>query len=95
MERTLFVAAVAYAIMSLIAFVAMWRDKRAAIAASRNRTPEASLHALELLGGWPGSLLAQQLFRHKTRKLHYLMVLWLIVALHAAGWGAAVFLFWS
>jgi hypothetical protein len=40
------------------------------------RTPEKVLHASELLGGWPGALLAQQLFRHKTRKVSYQLVFW-------------------
>lgn len=37
----------------------------------RWRTPENTLHVAELLGGWPGALVAQQLFRHKTRKISY------------------------
>jgi hypothetical protein len=37
---------------------------------------EKVLHASELLGGWPGALLAQQLFRHKTRKVSYQLVSW-------------------
>jgi uncharacterized membrane protein YsdA (DUF1294 family) len=41
---------------------------------------------MELVGGWPGALLAQQVFRHKTRKLSYQVVFWTIVVLHAVGW---------
>ena len=60
-------------------------DKRRAL---RNgwRTPEARLHLLELLGGWPGALIAQQLLRHKTRKLSFQLVFWLIVMLHQVVW---------
>jgi uncharacterized membrane protein YsdA (DUF1294 family) len=46
------------------------------------RTPEATLHLLELLGGWPGAFLAQRLLRHKTSKRSYQVSFWIIVALH-------------
>jgi len=72
------VAAVASAI-SLVAFIAQWIDKRQAEAGAW-RVPENALHLLELLGGWPGAFLAQRLFRHKTVKLSYRLVFWLIVA---------------
>jgi uncharacterized membrane protein YsdA (DUF1294 family) len=32
------------------------------------RISERTLHILSLLGGWPGALIAQQYFRHKTIK---------------------------
>lgn len=32
------------------------------------RVPEATLHGLAILGGWPGALLAQHRLRHKTQK---------------------------
>lgn len=54
----------------VVAFVAVWRDKRLA-QAGRSRTPERQLHALEARGGWLGSGLAQLVFRHKTRKETY------------------------
>ena len=41
---------------------------------------------MELLGGWPGTLIAQQLFRHKTRKTSYLVTLWAIIGLHQLIW---------
>jgi uncharacterized membrane protein YsdA (DUF1294 family) len=75
----------AYLVMSLVAFVAMGLDKRRAVR-HRRRIPEATLHTLELLGGAPGSLLGQAVFRHKTRKLGYQLVFWLIVAGHVAAW---------
>lgn len=46
----------------------------------------AQLHAVELLGGWPGALLAQQLLRHKTKKTSYQVVFWLIVLMHQIYW---------
>lgn len=59
-----------YLFASLFTFVAYWRDKRAAQADNR-RTPENKLHLLGLLCGWPGALIAQQMFRHKTAKLSF------------------------
>lgn len=46
----------------------------------------AQLHALELLGGWPGALLAQQLLRHKTKKTSYQVVFWLTILMHQVYW---------
>ncbi|MHC4245704.1 MAG: DUF1294 domain-containing protein [Planctomycetota bacterium] len=68
---------------SLIAFVAHGRDKRAA-RRGRRRTPERTLHLLELIGGWPGALLAMTVFHHKTRKASYFLVTALIVLIWTA-----------
>jgi len=46
------------------------------------RTPEATLHWLELFGGWPGALAAQWQIGHKNRKASYQIVFWFIVFLH-------------
>lgn len=71
----------AYLLMSLVCFLAYYRDKRYAIE-GRQRTPEMRLHLYELLGGWPGGLLAQRLIRHKNRKTAYQLRFWSIVLLH-------------
>ncbi|QXH39243.1 DUF1294 domain-containing protein [Pseudomonas sessilinigenes] len=81
----------AYGAVSLLTFLVYWHDKRRARDQGQ-RTPENVLHALELAGGWPGALLAQQLVRHKTRKLSYQTVFWLIVALHQVFWIDRLFL---
>lgn len=81
--------ALVYLVMSLVCFVAYWHDKRQAVAGMR-RTPEARLHLFELLGGWPGGLLAQRLIRHKNRKLPYQLRFWFIVLLHLGVFGAWV-----
>ena len=81
-----------YASLSLAAYVAYARDKAAAERRAR-RTPENSLHLLGLLGGWPGALVAQQQFRHKTAKLSFQMVFWLTVLANLgllAWWTATV-----
>ena len=82
---------VAYGVVSLLAFLLYWSDKRKA-RADHWRTPENVLHAVELAGGWPGALLAQQLFRHKTRKLSYQLVFWIIVLMHQVFWIDQLFL---
>ena len=82
---------IAYAVASVLTFCVYGLDKRAA-RRGRWRTPEATLHLLELLGGFPGAMLAQRIFRHKRGKLSYLIVFWLIVALHAAGWATWIWL---
>ncbi|WP_024618727.1 DUF1294 domain-containing protein [Pseudomonas kilonensis] len=82
---------VAYGVVSAVAFLLYWSDKRKA-RADTWRTPENVLHAVELAGGWPGALLAQQLFRHKTRKVSFQVVFWFIVLLHQVFWIDQLFL---
>jgi len=82
---------VAYGVVSVLAFFLYWGDKRKA-RADTWRTPENVLHAVELAGGWPGALLAQQVFRHKTRKVSFQLVFWLIVLLHQVFWIDQLFL---
>lgn len=53
-------------------------DKRQAMA-GRTRVPEAALHIAALLGGSPGALAGQMLFRHKTRKRRFQIVFATIV----------------
>lgn len=75
----------AYPLLSAVSFLQYWADKNSA-QSGRWRTPENTLHITELLGGWPGALVAQQVFRHKTRKASFQAVFWLIVLLHQAFW---------
>ncbi|WDM57386.1 DUF1294 domain-containing protein [Pseudomonas sp. NEEL19] len=79
-----------YPAMSLVSVMLYWQDKHQARQQGW-RTPEKVLHASELLGGWPGALLAQQLFRHKTRKLSYQLLFWAIVLLHQVFWADWLF----
>jgi uncharacterized membrane protein YsdA (DUF1294 family)/cold shock CspA family protein len=74
-----------YALGCPMAFSAYIWDKQKAVTGGW-RTPENTLHALELLGGWPAALVAQRLFRHKNRKVSYQIVFWAIVAVHALFW---------
>ena len=83
-DRVPVVVALAYALMSAASFLVYWWDKDAA-GAKRWRTEEGTLHLLDLLGGWPGALIAQQLFRHKTVKASFQAVFWITVLLNVAG----------
>ena len=69
--------------MSLLTFCAYAFDKSAAMN-RRFRISEQSLHLLSLAGGWPGALIAQRMFHHKSKKPGFQMVFWLIVAIHLA-----------
>ena len=75
--------AILLVVMSLIAFVTYGIDKRRA-RADRLRVPEKTLHLIALLGGWPGALVGQQVFRHKTQKLGFRIVFWIVVVVHCA-----------
>jgi uncharacterized membrane protein YsdA (DUF1294 family) len=70
------VLAGAYVLCSIVAYVLYASDKAAA-GAGRQRTPEKTLHLVALLGGWPGALVAQKKFRHKTAKASFQVVFWI------------------
>lgn len=76
-----------YIIASVVAFVAYGADKSAAMR-SQWRTQESTLHLFGLLGGWPGALAAQRMFRHKSSKASFQTTYWITVALNCAtlGW---------
>lgn len=88
-------AVVAYlllvAVTSTVSFVAYGFDKGRAGTGGR-RVPERTLHLLALAGGWPGALLGQRQFRHKTQKVRFRVVFWLTVVSHVAVVGAVAYL---
>lgn len=67
-----------YVLMSGVAFLMYGADKSAAQRGGR-RTPEVALHLVALAGGWPGALVAQRTFRHKTKKKPFRVAFWLTV----------------
>ena len=81
-----------YAGFSLLTMFLYGTDKANA-AMRRWRVPEEYFHILEILGGWPGSLIAQNAFRHKTRPSAYLWILRGIIAIHLMGW--VIYFYWS
>jgi uncharacterized membrane protein YsdA (DUF1294 family)/cold shock CspA family protein len=72
-----------YVVASVVTFLVYGLDKAAA-SAQRRRTPEIHLHALSMLGGWPGALLAQQFLRHKSAKAEFRASFWSTVGFNIA-----------
>ena len=78
-----------YGVMSVIAFFAYGFDKAAALRGGR-RVSEQTLLTLGFAGGWPGALVAQQIFRHKTRKRSFRRRFWARVVVNVLLLGALV-----
>ena len=74
-----------YVFLSILTIIFYGYDKRHAIQ-GQWRIPEGYMHVMEIMGGWPGSLIAQIDFSHKTRKSPYRRRLWLIIASHGLLW---------
>lgn len=86
-QAYLLLLALAYGPMSLYAFIAVGTDKLIAVLNRKQhsgipRIPEQYLHMFEWLCGWPGSFVAQRIFRHKTAKLLYQLQYAAIVIFH-------------
>lgn len=74
---------IVYGAASLACFIGYALDKRAA--ERRNwRVSETILLLLGLVGGWPGAILAQEIFRHKTKKIAFRTLFWMSVAINMA-----------
>jgi uncharacterized membrane protein YsdA (DUF1294 family) len=80
-----------YLAASLTSAVAYRVDKSAA-ESGRWRTAESTLHLLALMGGWPGALVAQKVFRHKSRKPAFRVAFFATVALNC---GVLLWFWWT
>jgi len=96
----------AYALVALVRGTAWWVDAlylgasvlclvvygidKLAARGGHDRVPEAMLLSLGIVGGWPGAIVAQQVFRHKTVKRSFRVLFWLSVAANVAvfAWAA-------
>ena len=67
-----------YITMGIITYFVYAQDKKSAISNER-RTSEQFLLSLSLFGGWMGALIAQQKFRHKTKKTSFQKSFWATV----------------
>ncbi len=56
-----------FLLINMLTLVMYGADKMAARKGMR-RVPEATLLVFGVTGGWPGAIVGQQLFRHKTQK---------------------------
>ncbi|MBL8962706.1 MAG: DUF1294 domain-containing protein [Phycisphaeraceae bacterium] len=74
-----------YAAASITAYALFAWDKSRAARRGR-RIRESTLHAIELLGGFPGAWAAIASLGHKNRKWRFLAVTAGITLLHAAAW---------
>ncbi|MGA7964752.1 MAG: DUF1294 domain-containing protein [Gammaproteobacteria bacterium] len=66
---------------SPICFALYGIDKRRAIR-QQPRISERTLQVAAFVGGWPGAWLGQRVFHHKTEKVMFRLVFWLIVVAH-------------
>lgn len=82
--QNIFYYIAAVLVLSVASFLMYGWDKRQAKTGGW-RVPEKNLHLLSLFGGWPGAILGQNYFRHKTQKQSFRGMFWLTVVLHVCG----------
>jgi uncharacterized membrane protein YsdA (DUF1294 family)/cold shock CspA family protein len=83
---------IVYPVMSLITF-ALYADDKSRAKQKRWRVSESKLHLCEFMGGWFGGFIAQWKLHHKSSKVSYQFVFWVIVIIHIGFW--LVWLFFS
>ncbi|MCU6678274.1 DUF1294 domain-containing protein [Leclercia tamurae] len=78
-----------FVLASVLTMLIYGADKLAARKAWR-RVPESTLLLFGVVGGWPGAILGQQLFRHKTQKqpfrTYFMITVVVNVVLLLAAW---------
>jgi uncharacterized membrane protein YsdA (DUF1294 family) len=93
LPATLAIYLLATVVGSLVAIVAYGMDKRRAVR-DKPRISERTLHLMSMVGGWPGAHWGRIVFRHKTQKMSFRIVFWIIVAVHLAIIVYGVFFGW-
>jgi len=76
-----------YLLVSCASYLMYGFDKEIAGKAGWRRTPESTLHLLDLAGGWPGGLIAQHVARHKTSKASFQRGFWMTVVVNLVLFG--------
>ncbi|MFN3912866.1 DUF1294 domain-containing protein [Hyphomonas sp.] len=74
---------VIYGVASVACFAGYGLDKLAANQKAW-RVSETILLLIGLVGGWPGGILGQEIFRHKTQKRSFRTLFWMSVAINMA-----------
>lgn len=72
-----------YGVASVACFSGYGLDKAAA-SRKQWRVSETILLLIGLVGGWPGAIVAQEVFRHKTQKKTFRTQFWMTVAINMA-----------
>lgn len=80
-NKIFFYIMIMYAILSVLTFFIYKIDKSAAEKGSW-RTSENTLHFFATLGGWPGAMIGQQVFNHKTKKTSFRIIFWISILLN-------------
>jgi len=73
---------IGYLVIVSIVTVHFYRSDKRKAQNEEWRTPESTLHLLELAGGWFAAFLSQRKFRHKISKKEYLYTFWIIALIH-------------
>ncbi len=79
-----------YLVVSVVSFVLYYHDKSKA-ARDDWRTPESTLHAVDVLGGWIGATFAHKLLNHKATKAAFRRVFYVTIMLNIMGYLALYF----
>ena len=74
---------IVYGVASVACFAGYGLDKRAAHR-KEWRVSETILLMVGLVGGWPGAIIGQEVFRHKTQKVAFRTLFWMSVAINMA-----------
>ena len=74
---------VIYGVASVACFAGYGLDKMAA-SQKQWRVSETILLLIGLVGGWPGGIIGQEVFRHKTQKKTFRTLFWMSVAINMA-----------
>lgn len=70
-----------YCVMSVFTFIVYGIDKYKA-KHDKVRVPESTLHIYSVLGGWPGAMIGQHVFRHKTVKQPFKKYLYISIVVN-------------